>query len=180
MLPRTIGTDRLRLRVPRLDDARAAFDTWCCDPEVTRYLTWTPHASVEDTRAFLARAIESWDRGTGHLPWIIEKKEGAPIGTIGVTLEGSPEPRRATFGYCLGVAFWGRGLATEAARAVVTATLAIPSVRRVWTVCDVENAASARVLEKCGMEHEGVLRRWAMHPNRSPEPRDCRCYAAVR
>ena len=51
---------------------------------------------------------------------------------------------------------------------------------RVYAYCDVENLASARVMEKAGMSFEGVLRRWGVHPNRSSEPRDCRCYAAVR
>jgi [ribosomal protein S5]-alanine N-acetyltransferase len=50
----------------------------------------------------------------------------------------------------------------------------------VWAVCDVENAASARVLEKAGMRREGVLRRWAMHPNMGEEPRDSFCYAKVK
>jgi len=44
----------------------------------------------------------------------------------------------------------------------------------------VENLASARVLEKAGMHREGMLRRWSVHPNVSPEPRDCLCYAIVR
>ena len=46
--------------------------------------------------------------------------------------------------------------------------------------CDVENPASARVMEKTRMTFEGVLRRWSVHPNGGPEPRDCRFYAKVR
>jgi len=47
-------------------------------------------------------------------------------------------------------------------------------------VCDVENIASARVMEKAGLSREGVLRRWLVHPNLGPEPRDCYGYARVR
>lgn len=57
---------------------------------------------------------------------------------------------------------------------------AVPSVSRVWAVCDVENRASARVLEKIGMRFEGILARWSIHPNLSDEPRDCRGYARLR
>lgn len=176
-LPPSIQTDRLALRPPRIEDAEAVFTTWASDPEVTRYLTWRPHASADETRAFLAHCAAAWDAQRGHRPWVIERRADARLlGTIGVTLEA----QRASIGYALGRAFWGQGLMTEAARAVVDALLANPSICRVWAVCDVENAASARVLEKIGMTHEGVLRRWVVHPNRSPDPRDCRCYSIVR
>jgi ribosomal-protein-alanine N-acetyltransferase len=47
-------------------------------------------------------------------------------------------------------------------------------------VCDAENVASSRVLEKAGMTREGLLRRYAMHPNVSDEPRDSLCYALTK
>jgi ribosomal-protein-alanine N-acetyltransferase len=50
----------------------------------------------------------------------------------------------------------------------------------VWAVCDVENVASARVLEKAGLLWEGTLRRYILHPNVSPEPRDAHLYARTR
>jgi RimJ/RimL family protein N-acetyltransferase len=55
-----------------------------------------------------------------------------------------------------------------------------PAMYRVWAVCDAENIASARVMEKAGMSFEGVFRRYQVHPNLSQEPRDARCYALVR
>ena len=51
---------------------------------------------------------------------------------------------------------------------------------RVCAVCDVENKPSARALEKVGMQREGTLRRYIVHPNVSPEPRDCFVYSRVR
>jgi len=60
------------------------------------------------------------------------------------------------------------------------ASLGRPEVYRVWAVCDTANLASARVLEKVGMTREGILKRWSVHPNVSPEPRDCFVYARVR
>ena len=82
-------------------------------------------------------------------------------------------------GYVLARAHWGLGFMSEAARTLVERALAEPDVHRVWAVCDVENRASARVLEKAGMEREGMLRRWAI-ANVSPVPRDCWCYARVK
>ena len=54
------------------------------------------------------------------------------------------------------------------------------AIFRIWAVCDLDNFASARVLEKAGMQREGVLRRYILHPNISSEPRDVYCYATVR
>jgi len=68
----------------------------------------------------------------------------------------------------------------EAAQAVVEWALAQPSIYRVWAVCDVDNLASARVLEKIGMQREGLLHRHIIHPNISAAPRDCWCFAKVK
>ena len=63
---------------------------------------------------------------------------------------------------------------------VVRWAVAQPGIFRVWAVCDCENVASARLLERVGMEFEGVLRRWIVHPNLGDDPRDTRCYSIVR
>ena len=86
----------------------------------------------------------------------------------------------ADIGYVIGRNHWGRGYVTEAAKAMVDWAIHLDSIYRVWAVCDVENIASSRVLEKVGMQREGILRRYIVHPNRSVEPRDCFVYARVR
>ena len=83
-------------------------------------------------------------------------------------------------GYVIGRAYWGRGFVPEAVRAVVDWVLSQPSIYRVCADCDVENTASIRVMEKVGMQREGVLRRFIIHPNISDEPRDCFLYAIVK
>ena len=91
-----------------------------------------------------------------------------------------PQGERTEIGYVLARPYWGQGYMTEAARAVVEWTLSQPEIYRVWAVCDVDNAASAKVLEKVGMQREGVLRRWITHPNVEAVPRDCYCYAIIK
>jgi len=86
----------------------------------------------------------------------------------------------ADIGYVLSRSLWGRGYMTEAANAVVEWAINLDFVYRVWAVCDVENKASARVLEKVGMQREGILRRYIVHPHVSPEPRDCFVYSKIR
>jgi RimJ/RimL family protein N-acetyltransferase len=174
--PEIIETERLRLRPPVMQDATVIFATYAQDPEVTRYLTWRPHTSIDDTREFLRRCAAGWEQ-EGPFPWAITLRAGGRL--LGL-MDLRPGGHRVELGYALGRADWGRGFMTEAVCAVTEWALAQPEIHRVWAVCDVENRASARVLEKVGMEREGILRRWSAHPNVGAIPRDCWCYARVK
>lgn len=171
-----LQTERLVLRRPVHGDAAAVFDEYARDREVTRYLTWRPHATLDDTRSFLLRCDDGWDSGT-DLTWALSfAGNDHVIGMIGLR----PRGHKPDIGYVLSRRYWGQGLMPEAAAALVHMAFRDPSVYRVWALCDVENRASARVMEKVGMTHEGILRRWIVHPNVSPHPRDVHCYALVR
>ena len=174
--PDTIRTGRLVLRRPVDADAQALFDGYAQDPEVVRHLTWRTHATVAETRAFIARARAGWDAGV-DLSWAITMEgDDRLIGMIGMR----PRAFKHDIGYVLARPYWGKGIMSEAARTIVELAFTDPAVYRVWAVCDIDNAASARVMEKAGMTREGVLRRWIVHPNVSPEPRDALCYSRVR
>jgi ribosomal-protein-alanine N-acetyltransferase len=180
-LPETLETERLLLRRPRLADAPVVLEAWGQDPEVTRYIGWETHRTVADSEAYLTAQEEAWSKGEGHRAWLIEERSAPhPVGAIGITFEGAG--LRAWLGYVLARRCWGRGLMTEALVEVSRASFGLaPRLHRLWAVCDVENAASARVLEKAGYAFEGVLRAWALAPNLDAErPRDCRCYARLR
>jgi len=84
------------------------------------------------------------------------------------------------FGYALARRWWRQGLMSEALTSRVQWALRQPVIYRVWATCDVDNLASARVLERVGIEREGIFRRWLVHPNISEGPRDCLCYSIVR
>ena len=107
------------------------------------------------------------------------------VGAEDGSLRGAFELRRDDanrmgFGYVLARSWWGQGLMTEALAAVAEWALAQPEVFRVSALCDTENVASARVMEKAGLVREGLLRRRSVHPNIGDEPRDCFLYARVR
>lgn len=174
--PQLIHTDRLILRVPHERDARAIFDGYAQDADVVRYLPWRPHKTITDTEEYLAKCQAGWTAGS-DLTWALTiRGDDQLIGMIAIR----PRGYKHDFGYVLARAHWGRGLMAEAARAIVDLSFTDPEVRRVWAVCDIDNRASARVLEKIGFEQEGVLRRWITHPNVGPEPRDALCYSRVR
>jgi RimJ/RimL family protein N-acetyltransferase len=175
--PEIIETQRLRLREPRPDDAEAIHRKYGRDPEVARYVTWRPDQSLDQLREFVATRLERWGRGEGFAWVVTVRGDDTPIGMV----ELRPQRRHmAEVSYVVSRRFWNRGYATEAVGAVVRWAMAQPVIYRVWAVCDVENTASARVLEKVGMEREGILRRWIVHPNISNEPRDCYCYSIVK
>jgi len=173
--PDTLVTDRLVLRRPTLADAPAVYE-YGRDSKVTRYLIFRTHNSVADAEAFLGTCQSRWESGEEYCWLITLRTQNRTIGSIACRVRG----HAVDIGYALGSAYWHHGYATEAGQAVVAWASDLPGVYRVWAFCDVENTASARVLEKLGMSREGVLRRWIIHPNISPEPRDCYVYAKVR
>jgi ribosomal-protein-alanine N-acetyltransferase len=160
--PPTLDTPRLRLRPPRLDDADAIF-AHARDPAVSRYVSWPRHRSIEDAHAFLGYAVAATEQGRECIWAIAERASARLVGTVGLRMQG----HRVELGYWLGRPAWG----TEAARAVVEWALARE---------EVDNVASAHVLEKIGMRREGRLARWAIMPNLDDSPRDCWCYGRVK
>lgn len=176
MLPEVIRTRRLTLRPPREEDAGAIFQGYAQDPAVTRFLQWRPHQSIAETERFLQECVRAWAEGERR-PWTITRE---PVDSPRGMVELRVMDHRAELGYVLARAEWGQGLMTEAVEAVLAAALAEPALYRVAAVCDVENVASARVMEKSGMVREGRLRRFAVHPNVAGEPRDVFLYARTR
>jgi RimJ/RimL family protein N-acetyltransferase len=84
--------------------------------------------------------------------------DGSLAGGVGVEPYNGERDGNAAFGYWLGRAYWGRGIATEAARMLADRALGSGRLRRLEASIFAENVASARVLEKCGFTREGTLR----------------------
>jgi RimJ/RimL family protein N-acetyltransferase len=100
----TLNGTRVMLRAPRLDDAEEMFAALTSDPEVTRYLTWTPHPDVQETRRVITELFNVGDEPT----WAIELRDtGQVVGTGGWQ---RPRPHTVEFGYCLGRRWWRHGI----------------------------------------------------------------------
>jgi ribosomal-protein-alanine N-acetyltransferase len=174
--PKTLKTERFRLRKAKLADAEAIFRQYAQDREVTRYVSWRAHADLEETREYVRMCLLAWDVGKAF-HWVIERNEDKQV--LGMMIARMAE-EKWELGYVLARAYWGQGYMTEALKALIVWGLKQKEIYRIWAVCDVDNLASARVMEKAGMQREGILRRWSVHPNLSPEPRDSYCYAIVK
>jgi RimJ/RimL family protein N-acetyltransferase len=175
-LPDEILTERLKLRPPTAADADRIFARYAQDERVCRYMSWTPHLAISDTRAYLERVVTENSQGSSAGYLIFLREAGELLGSIGGAVQGT----RVQFGYCLARDAWGHGYATEAARAFVTAAMSDPSIWRIQAFCDIQNRPSARVLEKIGLTLEGTFRRYMVLPNLGDAPRDMFCYAKVR
>lgn len=173
--PDLLETERLRLRRLTSADAEIVFERWAQDPVVSRYLVWQPHDSVEESVAHAETCEAGWSDGSVFTWMIEEQATGVAVGSIAA----HPSGPRVALGYLLARDSWGKGYMAEAVEALSDWFLALPHVYRVWAVCDTDNRASARVLQRTGFELEGTLRRWIDHPNISSEPRDVLCFARV-
>ena len=174
--PDALETSRLELRRPRASDADAVFARYSGDPDVTRYVGWPTHRTVEETRAFLEYCDAEWTRGPAGPYLILAREGGRLLGGTGLSFETS---RRTMTGYVLAKDAWGMGYATEALEAMV-GVAKNSGVRRLYALCHHEHRASARVLEKCDFAREGVLRAHVEFPNLFPgEPQDVACYAIL-
>ncbi len=175
-MPEQIQTERLLLRKPCLDDVPAIFNGWAQDLEVTRYLTWRPHRSVEDTERFVKSCLSAWETQI-RFPYMITFKESGEVISM---IDPHIQPPQMGIGYGLARAHWGKGYMPEATSAMIDWAFRQPSLSRVYATTDVDNIASQRVLEKVGMQREGLLRKYIIHPNISDIPRDSYIYAIVK
>ena len=132
-----VRTDRLVLRSPRMADAPAIVDL-LNDADMTRGLAVVPYPyGLADAESFIERRPDN--------TFAVCLKDGSLIGAMGLGKQ---------LGYWFGKAYWGRGYATEAARALLTDHFA-QSDETVISGYAAWNVASARVLEKLGFEETG-------------------------
>lgn len=152
---RTLETDRLTLRRYTVADAEAMYANWASDDVVTEYLTWPTHPDSEVTRVVLETWVEQYEED-GFYNWGIVY-DGTVIGNIAV-VNASENDERAEIGYCIGRAWWGKGIMTEALGAVMDFLFGEVGLHRIFLRYDVANIGSGRVMEKNGLTREGTLR----------------------
>jgi RimJ/RimL family protein N-acetyltransferase len=150
-LDRVIATERATLRPLAEADVDALWPI-VSQPEFPKWMSWTAHAHRDETVAFVRAMIAAAERGTDHV-WKIEHA-GALVGTIGLhAIKWQVAAWRhdhAELGYWIAPAAQGRGLATEATRAVIEFAFATLGLHKLAVSCLVENTASKRVIEKAG------------------------------
>lgn len=151
-----LESDRLILRKFLLEDADGMYNNWATDPESCKFLTWSVHKDVEETK----RVIQSWikEYDDESLNWVVEIKDTHEIiGSI-CALSISKRNETVELGYCYGSKYWGKGYATEALRMVIEYLLTECGFYLVEADHISGNPASGRVMQKAGMHKDAVLR----------------------
>jgi RimJ/RimL family protein N-acetyltransferase len=147
-----IKTARLVLRAPRTEDA-AEITTIANDRRIAENTARIPHPyTLADAHGFIAY-INGSER---EIAFVVTLPSGQIMGTCGI---GSLDGKSIEIGYWLGVPYWGKGYATEAARAVVNHAFTALRHDTLEAGARVSNPASRRVLEKCGFQWTGVALR---------------------
>lgn len=154
----TLETPRLLLRRCEKADAKAMYENWASDPEVTKYLTWPTHSSVAVSEMVLESWVECYAKDN-YYQWLIVLKENGPdpIGSMAVVqLDDNAE--KAEIGYCIGRNWWHQGITSEALKAVMDFLFDEVGMNRVEACHDPRNPNSGAVMRKCGMKYEGTHR----------------------
>ncbi len=146
------------------------------DPEIFANTLRIPSPyKPSDAERYLAILAENAAKQGFATNFAIRDSAGRLIGGCG--LDGLVVGHRSDIGYWVARPYWGQGIATDAVRALCEHGIAVWKLVRIVGLVFPFNRASARVLEKCGFEYEGLLRK---HAQKMGQFYDCRAYALVR
>jgi ribosomal-protein-alanine N-acetyltransferase len=155
--PPVLETERLLLRPVTLEDAPAIF-SWSSKPQISEYAGWNTYQSMDEAYQYINIHVFQNYKNRVPEPWAITKKENPSlmIGSIGYTIDDL---------------HWGQGLAAEAAKAVIDSCFKLYPLKRIQARCVEESSQSKRVMEKSGMQYEGLQKQvsfakgryWNMH-----------------
>jgi RimJ/RimL family protein N-acetyltransferase len=150
----TFHSRRLVLRKFIYDDYQKVFENWANDPEVTRYLRYSPHKTTLDSLSYMHYRESSYFKDFLNLSWIvINKEDSEPIGEISVVGLNQSE-MICEIGYNFGKKYWNKGYATEALKIIIPYLREYGFTKLTSSVLK-PNIASSKVLLKNGFEYSG-------------------------
>ena len=156
-----IETPSLLLRRFQENDAKEMFENYCSDEKMTRHLTWQPHPNIETTESLLKMWLYKYDEAHCYRWAIVEKSTNSLIGSIDCVHVDIPRAS-CEIGYCIASNKWGKGYMSEALKAVIDYLFHEADFNRIMARYSTLNPASGRVMEKVGMQFEGVMREAAL------------------
>jgi ribosomal-protein-alanine N-acetyltransferase len=172
-----LETERLILRRFEKEDYKEMFENWASDPEVTKYMTWPTHKNHYVTQDVLKTWTESYFHNDYYQWAIYIKEDDAVIGSISI-MNIDEINLNCEIGYCIGRKYWNRGITTEAFNALIKLGFEKIGFERITARHDVDNIASGKVMEKCGLKYEGTLRK--ILKNNKGKLVDCKYYSILK
>lgn len=154
IVPKEIVTERLILRHIKNSDAEDIYE-YSKNPDVGPNAGWEPHKSIEETKELMKTIF----LGQNSIFGIINKENNKLIGTVGLINDPKREnPRALMLGYAMSKDYWGKGIMSEASKAVIDYGFDQLNIAMVTCCCYTFNKRSRRVIEKCGFKYEGIIR----------------------
>ena len=147
-----IETSRLILRKYEMSDAEDMFKNWVTDPEVSRFWSWEPHKNIEETKSLLAGWVEEYEKLDRYCWVIILKSISQAVGYILFSVENESEGSLAVH-YALSSKYWNQGIMSEACKGVFEFAFDEIKAQKIYSRHHVDNPASGRVMQKCGMRY---------------------------
>lgn len=168
----TIETERLILRMWNKKDAPQLYE-YAKNPNVGPHAGWKPHDNVAESRMLISTLF------LANMCWaIIDKEAGKVIGSIGLEEDKfRPHVKSKELGYSLSEEYWGKGIMTEAAKALICYAFETLKLDVLMIRTGDSNLRSQRVIEKCGFAYEGTLRR--TYKIYDGSIREVRCYSIL-
>ena len=152
--PPVLETERVILRKILRSDSYD-MHTYACREDVTRYLTWYPHKSFEETREYIDYITRRYAEGK-FFDWGLEyKADRRFIGTCGFTSININQ-NKAEVGYVLSPLYWGRRIMPEVLRAVIDFGFETFGFNKIEARYIDGNEKSANVMKSCGMKYEST------------------------
>ncbi len=145
-----IETNRFIIRKFLRTDASMVFNNYAKDQDVTKYLTWYPHESINDTIKYLEFVLST----NQHNYAIVDRENNQVIGSISNVSE-SADFTLCEVGYCLGKKYWNQGIMTEVFTAYLDYLFYEMNYEIVTAKHHLDNYASGKVMLKCGFKFNG-------------------------
>ncbi len=147
-----LETERLRLRKLREIDAEEAFKNWTSDAEVSKFMRWSAHKNIEETKEWLRQEEENCKEKNYYTWGIVLKKTGELIGSMSAIFR--QEENRYEIGYNIMRKYWNNGYTTEALKCVMNYLINDEQIYRFICKHAILNPASGAVMKKVGFKYE--------------------------
>ena len=168
-------TERLMLRKFMISDANDMFNNWACDEEVSRYTLWRTNESIYETKEFLRDWCMRYNSNQYYHWAIVYEENKQVIGSISISSINN-YLKTCNVGYTLSKSYWNMGIATEALKCVIDFMINIVGIERIYAYHDINNVASGRVMQKCGMNFIKRKTKLFLNSNKYMVECDYYCY----
>lgn len=155
---KALESNRLRFRRLNLDDANDMFE-YTSDEQCTKFLSWSSHTDVSQTRQFIENALPKYDLETEYSYALELKENGKFLGVVRL-FDISYSNKRTEVSYIMNPGYQGKGLMAEAVSRVIEFCFNEADIMRVQARCTTDNIGSEKVMQKSGMTYEGKLQKY--------------------